>query len=70
MKMHLTIPSLDDADFSGKKVLLRLDINSPIDKKTRKIADDNRIKKSLATISELAEGKAKLCTYCTSRRHN
>lgn len=51
------IPSLDDVEFSNKRVLLRVDINSPIDSKTGRIINDNRIVKSIPTIRDiLAKG--------------
>lgn len=37
----------------GKKILLRLDVNSPIDAATGKIASENRISKSLPTLEYL-----------------
>lgn len=54
------ILTLDDFNFQDKTVLLRVDINSPIDHQTGGLADDNRIRKSLPTIRELADGGA--CT--------
>lgn len=54
------IPSIDDADVRGKRVLLRVDINSPIDNNGR-IVNDNRIQKSLPTIRDLADEGARLC---------
>lgn len=54
------IRDIDEGDFSGKKVLLRVDINSPIDHNTGLIANDNRIQKSVPTISDLTEKGAKL----------
>jgi len=54
------IPSLDDGDFSGKRVLLRVDINSPIDRDTGRIVNDNRILKSIPTISDLLHKGARL----------
>lgn len=54
------IKSIDEGDFLGKKVLLRVDINSPIDRKTGLIANDNRIQKSVPTIRDLSEAGAKL----------
>lgn len=47
--------TMDNFDFDGKKTLLRVDINSPIDPKTGKITDDTRIKSHAATIKELLE---------------
>jgi len=52
--------TLDDFDYRGKTVLLRVDINSPIDAKTKKIANENRIVQSLPTIRELVNKEAKL----------
>ena len=52
--------TLDDFDYQGKTVLLRVDINSPIDPKTKKITNENRIIQSLPTIRELVSKGAKL----------
>jgi len=52
--------SLNYFDYAEKTVLLRVDINSPIDRKTKKIINDNRIKKSLPTIKTLIKGRAKI----------
>jgi phosphoglycerate kinase len=54
------IASLDDVDVRGKTVLLRVDINSPIDRETGKIVDENRLEKSLPTIEDLADAGARL----------
>lgn len=51
---------LEDVDVAGKTVLLRVDINSPIDPKTRRIVNTNRIEKSVPTISYLLGQGAKL----------
>lgn len=55
-----SIASIDDAEFSGKRVLLRVDINSPIDRDTGRIANDNRILKSIPTIRDLSAKGARL----------
>jgi len=52
--------SLEHFDYRGKTVLLRVDINSPIDSKTKLIVNDNRIQKSIPTIQRLLDGGAKL----------
>ena len=52
------IRTLDDIEVSGKTVLLRIDINSPLDS-AKKIKDDTRIKRSLPTIKELSDKGAK-----------
>ena len=56
----MAIPSIDDLEVAGKRVLLRVDINSPIDPDTGLIADENRIDQSLPTIADLAERGARL----------
>ena len=53
------IATLEDLDqrygLEGKKILLRIDINSPIDPITGNILDDTRIKAHATTIRELIE---------------
>ncbi len=56
----LEINTIDDFEFKGKTVILRIDINSPIDPKTKKIVNENRINKSVPTIKELMDKGAKL----------
>ncbi len=58
--MSLDIASLDEYDVGGKRVLLRVDINSPLDPATKRISNENRINKSLPTIRDLAEAGARL----------
>jgi phosphoglycerate kinase len=57
--MESRILTLDDFDFGGRTVILRLDINSPIDHQTGGLADDNRIRKSVPTVRELSDGGAR-----------
>jgi phosphoglycerate kinase len=45
--------TMDDFEFSGKRVYLRVDINSPINPITGEIVDDTRFKHYLDTINEL-----------------
>jgi phosphoglycerate kinase len=45
--------TLDNFDFEGKTVLLRVDINSPIDPTTKNILDDTRIRAIIPTIRDL-----------------
>jgi len=54
------IRPLDAFDYSGKTVILRVDINSPIDPVTKRIVNENRIKKSKPTIKYLLDKGAKL----------
>ena len=52
--------SIDDVDYGSKRVLLRVDINSPIDPDTKRIINENRIQKSLPTIRKLLDKGAML----------
>jgi len=55
------IPTLDDFEFRGKTVLVRVDFNSPVDPETKKILDDTRIRMhGETTIKELAEKGARV----------
>lgn len=60
----MQIRSIDDLDVGGKRVLLRVDINSPIDRATGEITDENRIDQSLPTIRDLADRGARLVIIC------
>jgi phosphoglycerate kinase len=54
------IRAMDEFDYKGKTVLLRVDINSPIDPATKKIVNENRIKASVPTIRDILSKGAKL----------
>ncbi len=54
----MKIESMYDVDVRGRRVLLRLDINSPIDPKTKRIVNDNRIRKSIPTLEHLCDSGA------------
>ncbi len=49
--------TMDDFNFKGKTVFLRVDINSPVDPKTNTILDDSRFRAHLETINELKQSK-------------
>jgi phosphoglycerate kinase len=49
-----------DIDVQGKRVLVRVDFNVPIDKTTKRILDDTRIRAALPTIAYLRERGAKV----------
>jgi phosphoglycerate kinase len=51
--------TLDDFDVRGRKVLLRIDINSPVDEKTLRLVDGSKIRQSIATVRELMDRAAK-----------
>ncbi|MGI9271924.1 MAG: phosphoglycerate kinase [Woeseiaceae bacterium] len=52
--------SIDAFEYDAKTVLLRVDINSPIDPQTKLITNENRLQKSLPTIRKLLDRGAKL----------
>lgn len=52
--------TIRDIDVAGKKVLLRVDFNVPLDINTGAISDDSRIRASLPTINYLVKHKARL----------
>ena len=54
------IRPLEAFDYYKKTVILRVDINSPIDPVTKKIVNENRINMSIPTIKYLLDNKAKL----------
>ncbi|MDJ0498629.1 MAG: phosphoglycerate kinase [Acidimicrobiia bacterium] len=56
----MDIASIDDFDVKGKRVLLRVDINSPLDPDTKRISNENRLNKSIPTIADLADAGARL----------
>jgi phosphoglycerate kinase len=59
----MTLPTLDDLDVAGKRVLVRCDLNVPI--KDGHITDDMRIKAAVPTLEALLEKGARLlvCTH-------
>jgi len=56
----LEFPTLDGVDVKGKTVLVRVDINSPLDPNTGEILDDTRIRECAPTLKELAHKGAKV----------
>ncbi len=49
--------TMDDFDLSGRTVLLRVDINSPVDPATGQLLNDARIREHMTTIRELRHSK-------------
>ena len=57
--------TIRDVEVEGKRVLVRVDFNVPLDISTGTISDDSRIRASLPSINYLVEHKAKviLCSH-------
>lgn len=56
----LGFTQMSDMDVKDKKVLLRVDINSPLDVDTHKIINENRLDKTVPTLRYLIENGAKV----------
>ena len=52
--------TIDDFDIEGKTVLVRVDVNSPVDPGSRVILDDTRLNLHAQTIKELSNKGAKV----------
>jgi phosphoglycerate kinase len=57
--------TVEDMEVKGKKVLLRVDFNVPLNRNTGAISDDSRIRASLLTVKYLVDHKAKviICSH-------
>jgi len=49
---------IDSFNFNGHKAIVRVDFNVPLDKKTREVTDDNRIRGALKTIRKITDDGA------------
>ncbi|HEX2773450.1 MAG TPA: phosphoglycerate kinase [Micromonosporaceae bacterium] len=61
--MSASLPTLDDLlaeGVSGRRVLVRADLNVPLDKETGEITDDGRIRAVLPTLTALRDARAKI----------
>jgi phosphoglycerate kinase len=61
--LNLQFKTLDDVEFAGKRVLIRVDMNCSVDPHTKEITDDSRIVAILPTLRELAKSKAVLMAH-------
>jgi len=62
-RSNMGIPTLDDVDVKGKRVLVRVDFNIPL--VNGRVSDDTRLRASLPTIQHLCHREAKviLCSH-------
>lgn len=58
--MKYGIHTLDDYDVRGKTVIMRIDINQPVDRAGGRLKDTTRIEASVPTIAELSDRGARL----------
>jgi phosphoglycerate kinase len=61
--MGLTFKTLDDIDYTGKRVLARVDINCSVDPETKQITDISRIEAIQQTLQELSSCKVVLIAH-------
>ncbi len=54
------VASSADLDVAGKRVLVRVDINAPLDPVTKRIVDQTRIERSVPTLRDLADRGARV----------
>jgi phosphoglycerate kinase len=59
MATKKSVATLEDADLRGKKVLVRANLDVPLDS-SQKITDDHRIRASVRTIKFLLEKRARV----------
>lgn len=64
-RVEMNKKSVRDVDVSGKRVLVRVDLNVPLDEDTGGISDFTRVRAVLPTVSYLADREAKviLCSH-------
>ena len=56
----MSLRTLDELDVTGKRVLVRVDFNTPMEENGARIGDDTRIRAALPTIEHLREQGARL----------
>ncbi|MEN2974975.1 MAG: phosphoglycerate kinase [Candidatus Caldarchaeales archaeon] len=59
-RRNIWFRTLDDVDVSGKTLIVRVDLNSPIDPETGKIRDNERLRAHAETIRELSEKNSRV----------
>lgn len=65
MKNPMKKKTIRDVELKGKKILVRVDLNVPLDVQTHEISNDSRIRAALPTIKYLIDERSKviLCSH-------
>ena len=58
-----SVLNLDEVDLEGRTVLVRVDINSPLDPISNVFLDDTRIKRIIPTLNKLSKSKVVLLAH-------
>ncbi|MCD7781859.1 MAG: phosphoglycerate kinase [Methanosphaera sp.] len=58
--MDYKFKTMDDVDFEGKTVIVRIDVNSPVDPLSDELLDDTRMVLHAGTVSELSDRGARV----------
>lgn len=58
--MDYEFKTMDDVNFEGKTVIVRVDVNSPVDPLTGELLDDTRMQLHASTITELSDMGARV----------
>ncbi len=61
--MPLRMLTLDDVDFEGKRVFLRVDINTPVHPQTGKLMEQERLEEAASTIADLSEAAVVVASH-------
>ena len=56
----MSLRTLDELDVAGKRVLVRVDFNTPMDESGTRVSDDTRIRAAIPTIEHLREQGARI----------
>ena len=59
-RSQLGFLTLDDFNVKGKRVLVRLDINSPVDEATLRLEDGSKVESAVPTVKELLDRMARV----------
>ncbi len=63
MLMNIDFLTIEDLDLAGKTVIVRVDINSPINPKTGELLEVNRIREASVTLKSLEDSKVVVASH-------